>query len=239
MTINNCAKIWEDIERSVYAALYCISKPSANAKTGDMLQLAIMPLELSPTQAQKQKQQHNCGTGAAACPITSICYVNTVSLVDVWKKTAGEPVQEIPQQVKPLRLGSWGDPGLLPLELLEQLTSSNPYGHTGYTHLWPHIDAKYSKYLMASVDQPTAQAQSLSIEQLTSKAHNLGYRTYRIKLPGQQLNQGEIECLASSQNKQCRECKQCNGTRGRFTRSIAIDVHGAPNKIAVLKKLAA
>jgi len=229
----NSLKIYEDKQRNIYAALYCLERSSANSKTGDMVQLAILPIDNKPTAALKNRQLPNCGD----CALISTCYVNTVSLNAVYEQTIAQPVSAVPKQLRaPVRLGSWGDPGLLPLDLLQQLTRAAG-AHTGYTHLWQEIGQEYSQLLMASIDHLTAKQQGLTVDQLKQLAWDKGYRTYSILQPGEKQSAQERECLYVSNNTQCRYCKLCNGAGSQ--RSIAAPLHGPNNKQVSYRKQAA
>jgi len=229
----NSLKIYEDIERNIYAALYCIERSSSNSKTGDMVQLAILPIDNKPTKALKDRQLPNC----SSCAMITSCYVNTMSLNEVYKKTVSQAVSAVPKQLRaPVRLGSWGDPGLLPLSLLQQLTRAAG-SHTGYTHLWQDIPPSYSQVLMASIDHLTAKKQGLEVDELKRLAWNNGYRTYTITQPGEKGSAQERSCLYITNNTQCRYCKLCNGAGSK--RSIAAPLHGPNNKQIAYKKAAA
>jgi hypothetical protein len=229
----NSLKIWEDTQRNIYAALYCLERSSANSKTGDMVQLAILPIDNKPTQAIKNKQLPNCSD----CALISTCYVNTVSLNAVYEQTIGQAVSAVPKQLRQaIRLGSWGDPGLLPLDLLQQLSRAAG-AHTGYTHLWQDIPAEYGAVLMASIDHLTAKQQGLTVDQLKQLAWDKGYRTYSILQPGEQHSAQERPCLYVSNNTQCRYCKLCNGAGSK--RSIAAPLHGPNNKQTAYTRSAA
>lgn len=222
-------KIWEDVDQDLYAALYCIDRPSANRKTGDMAQLAILPLSKSPTETVRDKAQHNCGD----CALKSTCYVNPVSLNAVYHATRHLDVSPIPQLYKPVRLGSWGDPGLVPIPILHCLVHSAP-GHTGYTHLWQDISTEYAQYLMASIDALSAQREGETLDQLKRKAQKAGYRTYTVLSPGQSAGE-DIICPATKRSifgrdLTCRECKLCAGNMS-VAKSIAAEIHGPLNKV--------
>ena len=90
----NSLKIYEDQQRNIYAALYCLERSSSNSKTGDMVQLAILPINNKPTKALKTRQLPNC----SSCAMITSCYVNTVSLNDVYKKTVNQAVSAVPAQ---------------------------------------------------------------------------------------------------------------------------------------------
>lgn len=222
-------KIWQDTERDLYAALYCIDRPSTNRKTGNMAQLAILPLSKSPTETVRDKTQHNCGD----CALKSSCYVNPVSLNAVYHATRHLDVSFIPQLYKPVRLGSWGDPGLIPIHVLHCLVHSAP-GHTGYTHLWQDISTEYAQYLMASIDALTAHNAGLTLDQLKRSAQRAGYRTYTVLSPGQSAEE-DIICPATKpsiygRDLTCRECRLCSGNMSA-ARSIAAEIHGPLNKV--------
>ena len=129
---------------------------------------------------------------------------------------------------KPLRLGAYGDPAFIPLEKLEQLTSSAP-SYTGYTHQWHNVDADYARYNMASIDHLN-EARGITRE----RAKDLGYRTFRILKENEELDAGEIMCPNYTHGVQCAKCGLCAGT-SRGSKDIAIRGHGAPNKLAVFK----
>ena len=220
----NSLKIYEDKERNIYAALYCLERSSSNTKTGDMVQLAILPIDNKPTAALKNRQLPNCGD----CALISTCYVNTVSLNAVYDQTVNQAVSAVPKQLRQaVRLGSWGDPGLLPLDLLQQLSRAAG-AHTGYTHLWQQIGQEYSQVLMASIDHLTAKKQGLTVQELKQLAWDKGYRTYTILQPGEQQSAQERSCLYVSNNTQCRYCMLCNGAGSK--RSIAAPLHGPASK---------
>jgi len=229
----NSLKIYEDQQRNIYAALYCLERSSSNSKTGDMVQLAILPIDNKPTEALKTRQLPNC----SSCAMITSCYVNTVSLNAVYDQTVDQAVSAVPAQLRaPIRLGSWGDPGLLPLSLLQQLIKAAG-SHTGYTHLWQDIAPSYSTVLMASIDHLTAKRQGLTVDQLKRLAWGAGYRTYTILQPGEQESSQERSCLYITNNTQCRYCKLCNGAGSK--RSITAPLHGPGNKQISYKKQAA
>ena len=220
----NSLKIYEDKQRNIYAALYCLERSSSNTKTGDMVQLAILPIDNKPTKALKDRRLPNCSD----CALISTCYVNTVSLNAVYDQTVNQAVSAAPKRFRaPIRLGSWGDPGLLPLDLLQQLSRAAG-AHTGYTHLWQDIAPSYSSVLMASIDHLTAKQQGLTVDQLKRLAWDKGYRTYSILQPGEQQSAQERSCLYISNNTQCRYCQLCSGASSK--RSIAAPLHGPANK---------
>lgn len=53
-----------------------------------------------------------------------------------------------------IRWGSYGDPGMLPFELINEVMTISGVNHTGYTHQWiqPWFDVRHFQYAMASID---------------------------------------------------------------------------------------
>lgn len=117
---------------------------------------------------------------------------------------------------KLLRLGAYGDPAAVPLRIWDTVASvaSN---RTGYTHQWRVCDPAYAKYVMASCE---------TVEDRQA-AMGRGYRTFRVRLADQPLDQGEIVCPASAEagkRRKCETCKACSGAGGGH--SPVIIVHG-------------
>jgi hypothetical protein len=220
--MRNSIKIWES--KKIFAALTGMAKPSKNPKTGDLLQLAILPTKLTVTDSIRLKSDRpQCGNCplAAHTPGPNSCYVNPVAYQSVQKVTESMWVHHWPKLPdKGIRLGSYGDPARLPLELLKQLTRDRL--SVGYTHQWKTCRPSYSRYCMASIDHTGGR--------LEAKAK--GYRTFRILGPEDQLEQGEVLCPNYTHGTQCADCGLCNGAReGDKRKDIAIPVHGPINKV--------
>ena len=220
-------KIWSNGQKM--ACLYAHKVKSKNPKTGDMAQLAVLAVRHKPTELLR------LGLDALICGICELlggngCYVNTVFLNDVWRSSFRRKVEAIPTMVKPLRLGSYGDPALLPIELLDDCIGKAPHW-TGYTHQWPVVDSVYSKYLMASIDGISPYTRS--------DAKKLGYRTFRVLGKGDKLEKGEIMCPNYTHGITCSKCGLCSGTSGRGKADIAIPAHGPANKVSVFNAAAA
>ena len=215
------------------ATITGLTSPSSNDKTGDMLQLKILADEgLDPIQAMKQGTDTKvCGD----CPLRSVasggsggCYVVTAHApLAVYRSTVDMPVTpwesiETParfvkrEKIPPIRLGEYGDPAFLPLDLLERLTDGR--GHTGYTHQWRSVSEGYSEYLMASVET----------ESQARVANAMGYRHFRV-LPdhGAPLMENEVLCpyYSTDGKTQCADCGLCAGNRSK-AKSVAVVAHG-------------
>lgn len=205
-----------------------INTKSTNVKTGPMAQLYIIGAHEHPTEALKD------GSDAGICgdckhrPVNmGSCYVvvaqGASAVFRAWQQ--GNYPIALPEEAnaalrdkgKSLRLGAYGDPAALPIDLLGRLTAGIRY--TGYTHQWRTCDPAYKLYTMASVDTPAEHA----------LAKAAGWRTFRVRLETEALFHGsEIMCPASEEmgfRTTCDRCVLCQGTATR-ARDIAIVVHG-------------
>ena len=211
-------KVWTD--GNIQAIMSNIRTPSANQKTGDMVQVTIIDADKKPTQAIKDRTDSTyCGD----CPLRSGvgCYVNPVPYNSVYKAVDGANVAPVPDINKPVRYGAYGDPAFIPLDKLDTWSHRIP-AHTGYTHQWHKVDRDYSRYFMASIDGIS--------DRTREEAKDLGYRTFRILKPGETTAPGEIICPNYTTGVQCRDCKLCAGTASGG-KDIAIPVHGPANKV--------
>lgn len=114
-----------------------------------------------------------------------------------------------------LRLGTYGEPVILPTEIIDTLTKC-ARTYTGYTHMWRVKKYEHhSKYIMASTHS----------HKETTKANKKGFRAFQtgatslLKMP---------VCPASKEfkghRKTCIECASCNGNLKR-TNNIFIKLH--------------
>lgn len=203
---------------------------SGNGKTGQMLQTWILRADRSPIAALKDGADASiCGD----CPHRQVngagsCYVNVAqgphAVWDAWQRGA-YPVATLEELAELaagflVRVGSYGDPVAVPVEVWQTLLSRSA-GHTGYTHQWRRALAKpYRTFLMASCDG----------EKQRMGARKRGWRTFRVKAKGEAVLPGEIVCPASEEagkKRTCETCGACDGAAGNPARvSIVIDVHG-------------
>ena len=205
-----------------------LSRKSNNTKTGPMSQEYIYRTDIEPHEALKAgKDTSVCGS----CPARSkasggngFCYV--VVWRDVaanWKAYKAGNVEQLDlgnaKQVRyltkrPMRLGTYGNPDLMSMGVLDKLASILP-NWTGYTHRWREADSRYAKWMMASVE---TAAEAL-------EARELGWRWFRNKLEGEPLLEGEINCPYPKVT--CSQCQLCSGLskKGKPV-SIAVEAHG-------------
>jgi len=119
-----------------------------------------------------------------------------------------------------VRLGSYGDPAAVPLEVWTQLLRGAA-GHTGYTHQWrdPRFRG-FAALVMASADNPAER----------DEARAAGWRTFAIRLAGEPLAHRESICPASPEGGDkltCAACGACDGAARGRRGSVAIVVHGS------------
>ena len=219
MKLKNSVVIHQN--KSIKVILSGLTRPSTNVKTGDMLQVSILAAATDPVQAKRLGlDTANCGN----CAIKRECYVNIGQMpLQIYRATYNmQPMWPVPLPPdKPIRLGAYGDPAFIPLNILHVLTHKRRY--TGYTHQWRHIDRKYSRYLMASIDKLSG-----NIEQQIQDCTALGYRYFRISDKNQDLRKNEIVCPYYSHGVQCAQCGLCNGS-GK-AKNITVAVHGSGSK---------
>jgi hypothetical protein len=209
-------------------------KPSENAKTADMAQQYILSQLYTPAELVKLRLDALiCGD----CPLKGVeCYVNVATLTSLWLAAKDLPVTPCPTYIKPLRLGAYGDPAFVPMASIRQSLNAGPGVWTGYTHRWHIAREGYSRWLMASIDHKSAIREGISILELKRRANDLGYRTFRILMPGDQLDKGEILCPYVTHGVQCANCGLCSGTEGRGKADIAVPLHGSPIGVRAYQK---
>lgn len=198
-----------------------LASPSHNRKTGPMVQTWILPRDEKPTDAIRSGQDASvCGD----CPARGMwCYVNVGQAPNsVWKTYRAGKYPFLSESAfagKALRLGAWGDPAAVPLDVWVRL-AQRARMVTGYTHAWRYCSSAYQELLMASCDtQADAEA-----------AQALGWRTFRVSAPGEPLGAREVSCPASAEaghKLTCEQCGACNGTATGRRGHIAIEAHGS------------
>ena len=202
---------------------------SRNSKTGQMAQSWILRSDIHPQEALKTGEDISiCGN----CPhrpkgpnaSRRSCYVSMMAPNSIWKawrsgsypKAPARPLEPFPS----VRMGSYGDPVAVPYGAWIDFLEAYGVSHwTGYTHQWRlGLASPYKTLLMASVDSPSEY----------DEAKDLGWRTFRVRHHGQELQESEIICPASSEGgyrTTCEKCQLCRGT-SLSARDIAIEVHG-------------
>jgi hypothetical protein len=210
---------------------------SANDKTGDMIQLWILPSDQSPLEALKT---NNNGGACGSCKLQGwfdgqkmqnrVCYVQVgqapEAIFKAWKR-GKYPIYDPKIHAKKIkgrkiRLGAYGDPAALDPALLEHLVNeTGSIGHTGYSH---------QLFDIAKTDRPLADrlAQLLMASCDDNAQHDIatsyGWRTFTVKTPDGDTPDGAIECPFYSHNVQCENCLLCCGS-AKNARSIYAIAH--------------
>jgi len=157
------------------------------------------------------------------------CYVTTwqapLSIYKAWKR--GNYPTLTPKQAqkrlayKKVRLGSYGDPVHVPLEVWDTMLKFT-LGTTGYTHQWRNKKYNdYKKYLMASVETVKEKLQ----------ANSVGYRTFRVRQKDDTTSSNEVGCLSDKNARgskkliPCVDCMMCSGLTSKVKQNISIIQH--------------
>ena len=221
--------IWEDDKLVVLATGY--KNGSTNSKTGAMVQTYILLKDVSPTEAVKTGQDRAiCGD----CPHRGdkgknrSCYVTVFQgPLSVWKNYAAGRADRFDAEKlagKPLRIGAYGDPAMVPFEVWESL-AAQATTVTGYTRQWVNgaADPRMASLCMASVVS-AAEATEAVVR---------GWRPFFVRPAGTTKVLGSIVCPASAEagkKTTCASCGICSGTSATQTRMVTIEAHGIGRK---------
>jgi hypothetical protein len=204
---------------------------TSNPKTGQMIQSWILRQDIDPISATRNGEDSSiCGDCVHRRDLTTgkrSCYVNLLGPNGVYKaykrgrykKNLSLALRRL--RGRPLRLGSYGDPAMLPLDLWKRLCD-NAKQWTGYTHQWKWCNPDFSQYCMASVESDMEQAE----------AEALGYRCFRVTHSGDPQIRGQIVCPASDEGGKRTTCDQCHLCQGNMSERsvrvphVQITVHG-------------
>lgn len=226
----NSVVLWEGPSSFDGAPIVVIAtglrRGSRNAKTGAMVQTWILRVDVDPVSAVKSGDDDTtCGT----CPhrAGAGCYVDVSRApLSVWRSygRGNIPTATDADRARirslPLRIGSYGDPGAVPVSVWQSVTAEGQR-RTGYTHAW-RARPDLQSFCMASADSAAEH----------HVAKSAGWRTFRVINPGDDVDAaqrpGEIECLAESRGKSCADCGLCHGSGAKAAKaSIFIQAHGA------------
>lgn len=202
-----------------------VSYSTDNAKTGAGYQTTILVSGVHPNEALNNGQDAAvCGN----CPFRKNengrgCYVTPMGLGAAFKnrKANINPNPVSLDKEAYIRLGSYGDPAMLPYSLVSALAKRGNK-HTGYTHQHKEefYDRRFDSLIMRSVETVAG----------AEKAKSEGARYYRVDLEGVGPQEGEIVCPNETHGITCRKCGLCNGVGENGERSkmknIVITPHG-------------
>lgn len=236
--------LWEGPSRidgqPIVAIATNITTKSANSKTGAMVQTFILRQDIHPWEAIQTGADHSiCGNCQHRLdPVTGkrVCYVVPNSFMSVWNAyKRGSYRFATPDELRSLfagkavRLGAYGDPAAVPLDVWQAVVSEAATW-TGYTHQWRDAgNADYRHLLMASCE--------LAMD--VRAADRRGWRAFWVESPdGDPTLDGTevpaMRCPASKERQavnrdgvpvQCVTCGACAGTSSRNKRHIIILQH--------------
>lgn len=205
------------------------ANPTSNRKTGRQIQSWILSQNYVPTYAAKHGFDNSiCGSCPLKLSKIGSCYVNLLTPNNIYRsyiagnypKFSEKELAILHHYRYPLRIGSYGDPTAVPLEVWEPLILVSGK-HTGYTHRHKNCDLRWQKYLMASVETISEAKQ----------AQNIGWRTFRIIAPDAPLRDNEILCRHTEDDRiQCETCLLCDGSSSKP--NIADKIHGLNWKVS-------
>lgn len=195
---------------------------SNNRKTGKMIQVWIIHRYVNPVEAVKTGADVViCGDCKHRRFKGGACYVNVgQSVAAIFKAYQRGSYPKASDYLnvfdlfkgKAVRFGAYGDPALIPMEIVEGITAVASRW-TGYTHMWQY-SPQTAKYFMASVDN----------EAEYQNAIELGFRTFKVVMDGYEAKDNEILC-PSEKGVSCLECGLCAG-KEKKAKNIFIPVHG-------------
>ena len=216
-----------------------VFRKSKNSKTGDMIQTYILRKDISPLLARRLGEDKSYCT---ECKLkeNSICYVNLChGPMNIFKAYHNGSYKHFEEKDikyfknRDIRLGSFGDPGVIPFEVIEYFCEEVKTV-TGYTHFWKNCDQRLKYYCMASVDSIKGYTKEYN------EARKLGWRTFRVRENEDNLlTENEIICTASKESKNetfCYKCGLCSGLSSKSTKDISIILHGDSENMGSLWK---
>ena len=242
----NGVVIWEGespVDGSPIALILTgLVNPSDNRKTGPMLQTWILRTDIPPVEAIKSDLDSaicgSCvhkGTHVDGKRVGRGCYVNAGQApTNVWASYAAGKyrhvsLEEVSELVagRAVRLGAYGDPGMVPLSVLHALVDRASTS-TGYTHQWRWIDSGYADVCMASVDTEAERVQ----------AREMGYRCFFVRPENAPNPERAMLCAADRDRNplNCIDCGACAGTKNGTVRNavdVYITAHGTGKKHVV------
>lgn len=206
-----------------------IGNKSENRKTGEVIQTWILRADNDPITACRLGYDYSI-CGDCKHRHFGTCYVNLLhGPQNVYRSDCLRKYSEFNHndhielfRNKFIRMGSYGDPVAVPIEVWQNILSVSK-GFSGYTHQWKKCNQEFKNYVMASVE----------LDKEYHQAKKMGWRTFRVVLPGEDVfrDKGETLCRASDEFKAiygfkitCEQCGLCCGNK-RDSQDIAIYFH--------------
>lgn len=196
--------------------------PSSNPKTGLMLQTWIVRSDIHPMEALKSGDDfsicYNCDYRPDKDGKNRACYVFMPAVNNIWQEYKLGNYGTVPNYSLGLsaRIGSYGDPTAVPIEVWENLIKEVPFV-TGYSYQWKNPKFQgFKRFCQASCHNEVEYQQAIA----------LGWKAYVVRPIGAPVPMGAVQCPAKPYETTCASCKMCNGN----TVSISAEAHGAGKK---------
>jgi len=199
--------------RPIVAIATGLHRPSANRKTGPMVQTFILRSDVEPVAAIMSGDDRSiCGDCPHRHTDRGSCYVNVgqapTSVWHAYHRGIYSPMTPAALQLfagRAVRFGAYGDPAAVPYRIWAPIVR-RASRWTGYTHQWRRCGWRYRWFLMASCD---SAADRLEVARQ-------GWRTFRVRTASDPVLPGEFICPAADEGGKrttCERCAACNGTR--------------------------
>lgn len=216
--------------------VFNFQKNSINRKTGDMLQVFILPLNWVKSGIMDDDREI-CFDCIFSQSKTKKCYVrkgfsnlglitkvkclhkaylnNEIPLLDA--ETEKQIIKFCKNKF--IRFGAYGEPILLGESLTNKISKVS-LGWTGYTHQYKNPLYNWAKeYFMASVES----------EFESEYAKKIGFRTFFVVDNVKLVEKNKyVNCPASKEQNYkttCEDCLLCQGTKSKSKKSIIINKH--------------
>ena len=217
-----------------------VSWRSVNVKTGDVPQAWILREDAPPVAASRRGDDRSiCGD----CPLRGhvvdgrnvgrACYVVLHQAPSsVWMAYRRGVYRRVGLARLPrlfegafIRIGAYGDPAAVPLDVWEAMVS-RARGWTAYTHHWR------DGYALQAIAMASCETDADAREAIAR-----GYRVFRVTPRGAPRLPDHASCPASEEQGRrltCLECRACNGgPPGEGRPHVQIQVHGQRRRHAL------
>lgn len=213
---------------------------SSNVKTGDIPQVWIMVEDLHPHDARSTGEDVRV-CGGCIFGQGKGCYVKPLELSSIYRTYRAGRYGDVDAAVKfmrraqpkAIRIGAYGDPVSVPIEVWQSLAAMEPKAEIiGYTQMWRWPVAQGHKAFCMASTKSVAEAEH---------ALRKGWRSFRVALPDDPAvpHLGEVICPATvNEDATCENCRMCLGGQGS---NVMLTVHGnratLPKAVASMTKL--
>lgn len=220
--------VWEgpsEIDGEPIVLILSSIQNNSNRKTGTQVETYIIRADMSPKEAVDTGEDYSvCGTCPRRPTNNGSCYVIVWHGPGVIYKQYSEGRYERITDYnilkgKSLRMGSYGDPAAVPIEVWQKLLKHSQF-HTGFTEKWREkIGEPFKGICMASCS---------TVEEY-NEAKALGWNCY-VSLPLNSPVPKKINKCLNSVNPNLYQCSNCNWCDGA-KKDVWIFDHGAKHKI--------